>query len=219
MEIITHIKNIMQEQDWFFEGTTLYVPERVNEDARQRQILFGVQGLDDNDLILSETDGKKYYKMGNVTELKTPDCPKDCFSALCYSYIFQIGNSIYLRNGVPTLVDERPIKNETLLLPGMNPPSRRDATKVVSNFESAFDKLIYIDDISHDTKCDLMERLFSSFSKEGVRLEDDEVGVCWFCKGDCNINSQCCGRCARSWAAYSYESDWEDVDPSGSIYE
>lgn len=214
--------------DWFFKDSALYVPERLNEDDRERQAIFKVVALDDEDLIVYEVDGKKYYKMDDISEIDPTECPKACFRALCYAYIFEIGNTMYMRGQNVMLIDERPTKNGKLLLEGMPPPSTKDATDVISEIEGAFSKLMYVDDVTYDEKCTMMERLFGTFSQEGIKLEEDEIGVCCFCKGGCNINSQCCGRCARSWTAYEYESDGESEslnesliadDPMGLVYE
>lgn len=166
----------MQKQEWFFEGTTLYVlVDRENTDFPQRQALFRIKGLDEEDIIALEADGKKYHKMENVTEVKTPDCSEDYFRTLCYAYMFQFGNAtIYLRDGLPTLIDVRSTNNNVLMPPGMNPPSPKVVTKVLCDLHRGFNQLLRHNAIRYDAICVMMERLSSAFSKENIFEEEVE---------------------------------------------
>ncbi len=181
-------------QHWYLsEDSVLHVKSLLDEDCRARQVVFKVNGLG------MDMCGPEYeYILNDMTEHTSKDCSRERLAALCYAFLFGIGNTLYENaEGKLFLIDERPTKHATVLPEGVSKPAPEDVTEVISQIHSGLSTLLCFEQITYDEKCALMDRLLGAFKAEGIEEHVPERNTCCFCDADCSLNSQCCGTCSR----------------------
>ena len=193
---------------WYYKGDLLYVPVGDHEpDPKWRQRLFGIVGLDEDSI----TDDQHYLIKG-ARKLKVKEMMEDeslQFRYLvidCYSFMFDIGNACTY---VPSrdwlvLIDEQPASRLTAHAEYGSDvevfcENKNLAMDVLKVFRKGIERLVF-DHKQFEWRegQDMMDRLENMLKAKGwVTSIEVEYGECCFCEGPCNIQSQCCGKCAR----------------------